>query len=177
MTGRILLSCLLLPVAFLQAQELPPAQNGFHWQRIPDIKGAFLVPTGWYFKSETKGPTLGYFVTRENIDSIGSFKVGLTVNVVPRMKSRSALLYMNQFMDKLPEGRTVRRSWDANEGPFRGRGCLFEDNEAVMYQLAYANPKTNTLYLFLFEAPVSEWEDSWKLGAQIMQTLVIDDEI
>jgi hypothetical protein len=46
-----------------------------------------------------------------------------------------------------------------------------------VHNLTVANPKTNTLYLFIFESPVSEWDNAWKLGKQIMDDLAIDDEI
>ncbi len=48
---------------------------------------------------------------------------------------------------------------------------------AVMQELAVANPKTNTLYLFIFESPESDWNAAWKIGKQIMDNLAIDDEI
>jgi len=40
-----------------------------------------------------------------------------------------------------------------------------------------ANPKTNTLYLFIFESPETNWDSAWKIGKQILDSLVIDDEI
>ena len=40
-----------------------------------------------------------------------------------------------------------------------------------------ANPKTNTLYLLIFESPQASWDAAWTTGKQIMDTLVIDDEI
>lgn len=125
---------------------------------------------------EKEGATIGYFVTRENTDS-GSFLVGLTANIIPKLKSYDAVAYMNAFMQKLPEGKTIRERWDVSRGPLVGKGLLFEDDQAVMHELALANPKTNTLYLFMFEAPLSEWDDAWQLGKKIMDTLVIDDEM
>jgi hypothetical protein len=43
--------------------------------------------------------------------------------------------------------------------------------------LMAANPKTGTLYLFVFESPESGWDAAWKTGAKIMDTLAMDDEI
>jgi hypothetical protein len=40
-----------------------------------------------------------------------------------------------------------------------------------------ANPKTNTLYLIIFESPEAEWDMAWKAGQKIMDTLALDDEI
>ena len=67
-------------------------------------------------------------------------------------------------------GRAISRVW-----------FLAKDTDStgtvVMQALTVANPKTNTLYLFVFESPESEWEDAWKTGKQIMDMLAIDDEI
>jgi hypothetical protein len=40
-----------------------------------------------------------------------------------------------------------------------------------------SNPKTNILYLFIFESPEASWDSAWKTGKQIMDTLAIDDEM
>jgi hypothetical protein len=47
----------------------------------------------------------------------------------------------------------------------------------VMHALTIANPKTNTLYLFMFESPSATWDEAWMLGKQIMDTLAIDDGV
>ena len=38
-----------------------------------EIKAAFLKPTGWHFKRESKKGTLAYFITKEDIDKVGRF--------------------------------------------------------------------------------------------------------
>jgi len=38
-------------------------------------------------------------------------------------------------------------------------------------RLTVANPKTNTLYLFIFESPIAGWMKAWKIGKQILDTL------
>ncbi len=48
---------------------------------------------------------------------------------------------------------------------------------SISQTLTVANPKTNTLYMFIFESPESEWDAAWKTGKQIMDTVAIDDEI
>ena len=47
----------------------------------------------------------------------------------------------------------------------------------VVQALMVANPKTNTLYLFIFESPEANWDSDWKIDKQILDSLVIDDEI
>jgi len=59
--------------------------------------------------------------------------------------------------------------WVQEAGSFREFGCLVKDTDAsgtiVMHALAVANPKTNTLYLFIFESPESDWDaalENWQ---------------
>lgn len=163
--------------ALAQVTELPPAAPGFHWQRVDEIKGAFLVPNGWHFKREAKAETLGYFASRENVDISGKFLVGLTVNVMPRLKRRDAVASAYELIEGFAAGKRLIRSWDASMGPFVGAGCLVQDETTVMHVLTVANPKTNTLYLFIFEAPSSEWEKAWTLGDKMMKRLLLDDEV
>jgi len=61
--------------------------------------------------------------------------------------------------------------------PFAGRGCLVEDETTRMHTLMVANPKTNTLYLFVFEAPKGQWSEAWPIGEEILRLMLLDDEI
>jgi hypothetical protein len=47
----------------------------------------------------------------------------------------------------------------------------------VIHTLAVANPKTNTLYLIIFESLEPEWDKAWKIGKPIMDMLALEDEI
>jgi hypothetical protein len=176
----LLLVCLIGSVTLtLAAQpvQLPPTPDGYHWERAKEIKAAFLMPDDWYFKHEKQGKTLAYFATRENIDRTGEFLVGLSVNVTPHLKGQSSAEYAKAFIASFPEGKKLLKTWDAGMGPFVGGGCLVEDETAVMHVFMVANPKTNTLYLFTFEAPKAEWESAWRNGEKMVRFLVLDDEI
>ena len=85
MTKFVLLALLTLFVALsvqtIAAVDVPPPPPGFTWQEIPELKAAFLKPSGWFFKREEQKGTLAYFITKENIDKNGQFQTGLTVNV------------------------------------------------------------------------------------------------
>jgi hypothetical protein len=67
--------------------------------------------------------------------------------------------------------------WSRDYGPFKQFGCDYKDSESVVHNLTIANPKTNTLYLFIFESPIPGSESAWKLGKPIMDNLAIDDDI
>ena len=175
--GLLLILLLAGVHAFAQSIDLPQPPKGFHWERATEIKGAFLTPDGWFFKRETKQNTYAYFVTRENIAQTGAFRVGLTVNVMPHLKGKNAVEYAKQFMAAYPHGKKLLKSWDASMASFVGNGCLVEDKETTMHTIMVANPKTNTLYLFIFEAPTTEWPEAWRSGQEIIRLLLIDDEI
>jgi len=157
------------------AIDLPAPPPGFTWQEIPDLKAAFLRPTGWFFKREEAKGTLAYFITKENIEKGGEFQTGFTVEVF-HLKKDSAVERGKDMITQI----AAQKHGDLrarNRGPFKEFGCLYKDTESVVNNLTIANPKTNTLYLFIFESPVSDWDSSWKVGKQIMDNLAIDDEI
>ena len=164
-------------LSLAQPAQLPEPPTGFHWERAPEIKGAFLVPHKWFFKAERKTDTYGYFISRENIDKAGEFLVGLSVNVMPHLKGQDAVAYARDFMAAYPADKTLLDEWDASMPPFVGRGCLVEDETTRMHTLMVANPKTNTLYLFVFEAPKGQWSEAWPIGEEILRLMLLDDEI
>jgi len=168
-----------LTAAFAGAQpaKLPDPPAGFHWERAPEIKGAFLVPQNWFFKAEKQKGTLAYLVTRENIDKSGEFLVGLSVNVMPRLKDRDAVESARAFMASYVQGKKVLDSAEAKRPPLVGLGVRVVDDTATMHTLVLANPKTNTLYLITFEAPNAEWEKEWATGEQILGVMLLDDEV
>jgi hypothetical protein len=161
------------------ATDLPAPPAGFTWQEIPELKAAFLRPKSWFFKREEGKDTLAYFITKESIENGGEFQTGLTVNVF-RHKKDSAVETAKYYVDQLAAKKHgEKRARDV--GPFKEFGCLTRDTDAsgtsVVQTLMVANPKTNTLYLFIFGSPETNWDSAWKIGKQIMDSLVIDDEI
>ena len=181
--NRIYLPLIAIAIAVAPSappMDLPKAPSGFAWKELPEIKAAFLVPAGWHFKREAKGNTLAYFITREKIDELGHFETGLTVNVFRRFSGGPAVSYARTFIS----GLAAKHSTEAiplQTGPFEGFGCRYVNVDATgsitIHELMVANPKTNTLYLFIFESPTSQWSAAWKLGEKIINMLGIDDDI
>jgi hypothetical protein len=161
------------------AIELPKPPEGFTWQEIPELKAAFLKPNGWFFKQEIQKGTLAYFITKENLEQNDQFDTGLTINVF-RLKRDSAVDHGKVLIGNMALQHHVEM-WSRTYGPFQEFGCEFNDTDAsgsiMMHALTIANPKTNTLYLFIFESPVSGWDAAWKIGKQIMDNLAIDDDV
>ena len=171
--------CLGFCSAIVLAVDLPPAPDGFTWQEVPEIKAAVLKPQGWFFKREQQKDTLAYFITKENIDQSGEFKTGLTVNVFRKLKKSKATDQAKSMIAHLVDKYHVE-PFERKAGSFYELGCELKDTDAtgtiVMRELAVANEKTNTLYLFVFESPEAEWNTASKVGEQIMDKLALDDE-
>jgi hypothetical protein len=169
----------MLSLQTMSAIDVPPPPPGFTWQEIPELKAALLKPNGWFFKREEQKGTLAYFITKENIDKDGQFQTGLTVNVF-HLKKDPAVERAKYMIDQLATAKHGEK-WAQDVGPFREFGCLTKDTDAsgttVMHTLTVANPRTNTLYLFIFESPESDWDVAWKTGKQIMDRLALDDAI
>jgi hypothetical protein len=176
-----ILTALLIAVLLIQttaAADRSQAPAGFTWQQIPELKAAFLKPNGWFFKREEVNGTLAYFISREGIAESGSFQTGLTVNVF-HLKKGSAInrgkgLISNMALEHHAD------TWEQSSGPFRKFGCFVRDTDSsgtiAMQAVTIANQKTDTLYLFVFESPASDWETAYKIGKVIMDNLVLDEQ-
>ena len=96
------------------------------------------------------------------------------------LKKDSAVERGKDIIQQLATTKNVK-AFERDAGTFREFGCLAKDTDSsgtiVMYTYAVANPKTNTLYLLIFESPEQEWDAAWKLGQQIVDMLPLDESI
>ena len=163
----------------LHAIDLSKAPSGFTWQEVPELKAAFLKPYGWFFKRESSKGPMAYFITQEDLSKNGEFATGLTVNVF-HLGDKTAVERGKAIINQMASQHHVNAQ-ARTLGPFQEFACELMDTDASgtteMHALTVANPKTNTLYLFIFESPVATWDAAWKLGQQMMDMLAIDDEM
>lgn len=176
---RILVVVATVVAATAFAQEsLPSPPTGYTWVRLPPTRAAFLKPKEWFFKSEKHDSTDAFFISRENINKVGEFTVGLTINVFhPEEKAADyAVRIMGAYMDR----GDVLRMRELNRGPMSGYVGLLRVRgrtaPLMLHLITLANPKTNTAYLILFEAPEAEWDTAWKTGETILRQFMLDDE-
>jgi len=165
----------------LPALVLPAAPEGFSWLKLKEIKGAVLMPNGWYFKEEG-WPTLAYCVSRENIDKEGRYETGFTIQAMRPPQPRSGEELAKGMIAGAELKKKLVRSWKTTKGVFDSYELelknLESNNEVtISHFLIITNTRTRTFYICLFESVESKWKEAWKIGEQIVQTLILNDDI
>lgn len=176
---RLFAAILLVSLPILAAQgaddDLPSPPAGFQWYVTKNGVGAFLRPDGWFVKEESKGSTKALFITREDIDSVGRFVVGLTVNELTHMSkrggakpsafARSYASDLAQRMEVLKAGVVEGNTADMHIVRVKG------DNDGVatiIQHIAIGNDKLDSAYILIFEAPASEWDAVMEKGGPML---------
>ncbi|MBH8559120.1 hypothetical protein [Hymenobacter negativus] len=160
----------------------PPA--GFSWQPLPQSKAAALLPAGWYYKAEGEKSVPTYYLTQEEVGETGEYQTGLSLQVVRKAKAKTrhaAPEYAELLMMRTGFGPGQRQleKTATTEGSWHKRTVRYRDappdaEPRVVYQMALANAKTDTLYLLTFESPEKDWAEAWKLGEVMVRELVLD---
>ena len=184
----LILGCCLPLARPLAAQRynvpLAAAPTGFAWQPLPGSKAALLLPDGWQYRAEGEKNSLTYYLTQEAVGESGEYQTGLSLQVVRKVKARTGrpapeyaelLLLRTGF----GPGQQQLEKTAAVEGPFRKRTVRYREappqaEARVVFQLALANARTDTLYLLTFESPEKEWAEAWQLGAVMVRERVLD---
>ena len=164
------------------ALAAPPA--GFAWQALPDGKAAALLPAGWSYRAEGQKGAPTYYLTQEQIGESGEFQTGLSLQVVRKAKAHTrhpAPEYAELLMLRMGFGRgqQVLEKAASLEGVWhkwtvRYRDAPSDADPRIVFQLALANAKTDTLYLLTFESPEKDWAEAWQLGEVMVRELVLD---
>ena len=170
---------LLLPfVAGAQqvVTQLGPAPAGYSWYSDRDAHASVLKPDGWFTRSESKNGTSALFVTKEDIAAAGRYQTGLSLNYITGVSGKSGMKsseYAVGFLKTALDGNQELMSF-ANPGKHSlSIGLRIRDDrigETLHYYLI-ANDADDSLHLFLFEAPSSEWDSAWKTGGPMLRDL------
>ena len=180
------------------AVEIPPPPAGFTWHPFPRARMTVLRPEGWYVHHVDNENFVGC-VSKECIQTQGSFTTGLTLNVFPRVKERlkkhdpnyhpDALIlgflelkYPNVFSDPrlqvLYVDQGVQRTPGSRLFRFRyrqvspGRSDIPWHGAIICQKFIIEFDQSGDLYHFTFECPESAWDDDWKIGKQMLTNLV-----
>jgi hypothetical protein len=181
MTRRsIILVVLWLAVVCTVAAERPQPPAGYSWQEVPEAKAALLKPDGWHYRLDVKQDGMLASITQEDVEKEGRFRTGLVVNIFPKSKPGNAVEYASAFITKIAEADN-QKVFANKIGPLETFSCRVHrksaDESFITANLMVANPKTGTVYLFIFRAPEAGWKDAWVKGELMMNKLAIDDEL
>lgn len=166
----LLISICLLSSCKSSERNLKEAPEGYTWQSVSSMDAYFLLPKNWFTKEEESNGTKAYFITKENIETNGRFKTGMSINCIPNMSKKiniSVDKYACTFIDVLADKYTLIKKFKTDIGPFTRYACEIKGNnngeEIHMYQLCVANNRTGTLYIIVAESPESEWNENSKI--------------
>lgn len=186
---RFLLFILALGLALPAAAQrynvpLGTVPTGFAWQALPDGKAAALLPAGWYYRAEGQKGAPTYYLTQEPMGESGEFQTGLALQVVRKAKAHTkhpAAEYAELLMLRtgFGQGQKVLEKAAAVEGNWHKWTVRYRDappdaDPRIVFQLALANARTDTLYLLTFESPEKDWAEAWELGQVMVRELVLD---
>ena len=185
MLRLLILLLLALPAAaqrFDARLGSPPA--GLAWQPLPAAKAAMLLPTGWHYRAEGLKAAPTYYLTQEAVGESGEFATGLSLQVVRKATARTRhpaaeyaelLLLRTGFgpgQQRLDKASSAEGAW--HRWTVRYREAAPDAEPRIVYQLALANTRTDTLYLLTFESPEKDWPAAWALGEVMVHELVLD---
>lgn len=164
----------------IDAAELPAAPLGFSWIEIPEIGGAFLLPTGWHFR---KRGDFQFFLTPVGMEPGKPFETGLKISVGRKVSESTgweAPAYSEVIASAPSDGEELLDSWQSSFGTLQLFGARLrrarEGLEPVIFQrIALGNGETDTMYILLFESPESSWQEMWKLGETMLKQFVLGD--
>ncbi|HEX8328512.1 MAG TPA: hypothetical protein VF629_13295 [Hymenobacter sp.] len=185
MVRLLVLLLLALPAAAQQSKTALPAEPmGYHWQQLPEVKAAMLLPYTWSYKADRSPDAQAYFLTRERIMPGKQFTTGMSVNVVQKISAKSkqrAADYAQAFSARTGRGagQQVLGQENKAQGPLRMYGVRYRvasdpAGPKIMQQWAIANTSTDTFYLLLFESPEKDWAQAWKLGETMITQVRLD---
>jgi len=148
---------------------LPSAPSGFEWIELEAIGARILKPRGWNEHSDLQGETRRYAFSREPLAGDGSFKTGLSIQVISDATATFGRLAPNAARAHLAAARRqpgvgVASTWSEAFGRIQVHGHVILRPDAaglagiVVAQLAIGDPDTDTLYLLRFETPEAMWE-------------------
>ncbi len=178
-----------LPLA--QAGDAPaPVPPGFVREKLDEIKTTLIKPKDWHvvhhLRKDPADP-IAFQVTQEDVEKLGSFKTGLTINVYDQVPARFRV-QPSEFAAELlklyaAKGTVETEKKDIPMGKLmmsrmqmkRTMSLLGKETETRLVVTTMANNTTGTCFLFIFGTPMADWEATLPILTQ-MSLVVIDDD-
>lgn len=153
-------------------------KDGYTLQKCGNTDLSLQMPSGWFYKGETKGDTESCFITKENIDTNIMFETGISVNRLVNVSTKttmSANEYAESLINKLETQETVNSATEVEKG-----GSIFptfsryvETDNFKAYYLTLVDQTNDTVYLIWFESPYASWEQELPKALEILSKIAL----
>ena len=156
-----------------ESEDLP---TGYSWYENDALQVALPLPDGWHIKvKESSDGTQALFITKEKIDKKSRFQTGYTLNYFKNFTAtkgisptKYAMGYVLMAQASKPESDIILEPWEKELGSnVFGAGIRIRTDSkptTIVHYFLVADENEDSLRIMFFEAPESEWEESWKLG-------------
>ena len=163
------------------ALSLGPAPAGYSWVEFKEVNAAYLKPDGWYqaIRSDEEVATL--FISKENMEQLGSYRTGLSVNVIRNVRQRAGVTpsqFAQRTVAKTAASKEILSQWATPvNGGTLNVGFRYRDPSPfpslVIHTVLLADDGADLLQILVFGAPESEWENAWKHGERMMSGILV----
>jgi hypothetical protein len=178
--------------AHVEIGNLPSPPDGFTWHTFKEAQATVLRPEVWHVHQVMNDQSFTGCLSKECIQTEGMFSTGLTLNVfrgtkdglrehdpdshpdtavmlpltstLPNLTSdpRFQVFYLDPCVQRTSASRLVRVHFrlPGSKGPL------------ILYKFTIEFDQSPDVYLLTFESPEDTWDESWKIGKQILTKLV-----
>jgi hypothetical protein len=178
-------SVLLGTVMLLQAWNAEPssAPQGLEWYSLPPIRAKVLKVIGWNFAFDRT--EAGWTYSSGENDERGIPSATYVLAVVKRGQAKPAGALADELMTGNTRGESlIGDARRPNRAGFATRSGFFvrqvepepEQTHRVFIEVLVSR-RTGTAYVALFEAPSSLWDQEWKIGEVIVNSLRVRDDV
>ena len=138
-----------------------------------------LKPDGWFTRTDFENGTSALFVSKQDISAGGQFDTGLSLNFVTDVKRKSGLRasqYAYQMLSQVLKGNQQLAAFGSpskNGVMTLGLRIKNERIDRIILYYTVADDNKDTLYIFLYEAPLRDWDTAWQTGEPMFRNLRI----
>jgi len=156
--------------------QLPPAEQGFEWHLYKNV--IFQLPANWnkqgLVDTSNGFPLSVYAASPEKFSKTKFFEMGATVQVITgsnKFKSipakKAAILFLKPFLEEHQSKEDILMFSQSNKGDFENTLFRYRDapqgqKPIIVHKYVMANDITDSVHIFTFESPETEWNDNWK---------------
>ena len=174
---------LILLTSIILASANDKNDTKFQWVESGLGDSEFLKPKNWFVKASYQKGHYAFFISKEKISKDQNFTTGFTLNFNSHISKKTDNIpseYAKQWIQnisKLKNKKVIVKPWEFTNNILKAFGIRVKDNEKIIHYMLIANDNTDSLFIMLFESPLKQWDEEWKIGNNIMNNLRLDTEI